>query len=62
MAGQPARSLGAQSAAELRQNMQDAFRASVLDLSRPKRDELRQIALARAAPFSSTRARVRLAG
>jgi hypothetical protein len=49
MAGQSACSLGTKSTAELCENMQGAFRASVFDLSRPKRNELRQIALAHIA-------------
>ena len=49
MAGKSACSFGTKSTAELRENMQSAFRASVLDFARPKRNELRQIALAHIA-------------
>jgi hypothetical protein len=45
MTGKPACALGAEGTAELRENVQSTSCASVLDLSRPKRNEPRQIAL-----------------
>jgi hypothetical protein len=45
MTGKPACTLRAKGTAELCENMQSAIRALVLDLARPKRNELRQIAL-----------------
>ncbi len=49
MAGKPACSFGPKRTAELCEDLQGAFCASVFDLSRPKRNELRQIALAHIA-------------